>query len=294
MLQSKTTSELVYGIRENVWNSLKNSIFPGAKDESIKMVIDYCQARNIDPLLKPVHIVPMSVKDERGNYIMRDVIMPGIALYRILAARDGTYVGIDEPIFGEEITQKVGSINIIFPKWCKISVKKLVHGNIVNFTSVEYWIENYANKGKDPTPNAMWQKRPYGQLAKCAEAQALRKAFPDILGQQYTAEEMEGKVYIHESPVEIKSNVIDEISQLESYDEDDLQDHIEKIKESQDLEALRSNFRISYLKYKKYTTATNILIVNKDEKLKELTLQVENKAQESVQNLGQEHINETI
>ena len=39
----------------------------------------------------------------------------------------------------------------------------------------------------------MWKKRPYGQIAKCAEAQALRKAFPEIVSQQTTAEEMEGK-----------------------------------------------------------------------------------------------------
>jgi hypothetical protein len=38
----------------------------------------------------------------------------------------------------------------------------------------------------------MWFKRPYGQISKCAEAQALRKAFPE-LGSQATADEMEGK-----------------------------------------------------------------------------------------------------
>ena len=39
----------------------------------------------------------------------------------------------------------------------------------------------------------MWAKRPYGQLAKCTEAQALRMAFPEHVGGHPTAEEMEGK-----------------------------------------------------------------------------------------------------
>ena len=39
----------------------------------------------------------------------------------------------------------------------------------------------------------MWRKRPRGQLEKCAEAQALRKAFPERAGGP-TAEEMAGKV----------------------------------------------------------------------------------------------------
>ena len=49
-----------------------------------------------------------------------------------------------------------------------------------------------SGKEKSIAPNAMWTKRPRGQLAKCAAAQALRSAFPEIAA-QYTQDEMEGK-----------------------------------------------------------------------------------------------------
>jgi len=179
---------------------LRNSLYPGAKDESIKLVIGYCKAAGLDPMQKPVHIVPMSVatgrKDEKGWDIkeMRDVIMPGIGLYRTQAARGGEYAGVTEPEYGEDITMKLGEVEITFPKWCRITVKRLMsNGAIVEFTAKELWMENYATKSnKTNEPNAMWKRRPYAQLAKCAEAQALRKAFPEF-GAQPTADEMEGK-----------------------------------------------------------------------------------------------------
>ena len=74
---------------------LQSSLYPGAKLESIKMVLGYCKAAGLDPMQKPVHIVPMKVssgrKDEKGWDIKedRDVIMPGVALYRTQASRTG-------------------------------------------------------------------------------------------------------------------------------------------------------------------------------------------------------------
>ena len=44
-----------------VWSTLQNSVFPGAKDESIILAVDYCKARKLDILKKPCHIVPMQV-----------------------------------------------------------------------------------------------------------------------------------------------------------------------------------------------------------------------------------------
>jgi phage recombination protein Bet len=191
------------GIDRDVYSAMKNSLYPGAKDESIKMVVAYCRAAKLDPLQKPVHIVPMSVKDAvTSQYAFRDVIMPGIGLYRIQAERSGSYAGVGEPEFGPDVTEMLGGISVTYPKYCKVVVKKIVQGQICEFTGIEFWKENYASKGKDSTaPNAMWAKRPKGQLAKCAEAQALRKGWPEI-GQQPTAEEMEGKSFDIDGPEE--------------------------------------------------------------------------------------------
>lgn len=186
---------IALGIDDPTWNALKNSIYPGARDDSVIMAVSYCRARNLDPLMKPVHLVPMNVKDaQSGQYGWRDVVMPGIGLYRIQAERSGSYAGAEEPEFGPDVTKKFGNVEITFPSWCKYTVRKqMLNGYIAEHSAKEYWLENYATAGKDTDmPNAMWKKRPYGQLAKCAEAQALRKAWPEI-GQQPTAEEMEGK-----------------------------------------------------------------------------------------------------
>ena len=197
-----TTNE----IDQHIWSALKNSLYTGAKDESIKMVLDYCKAAKLDPMQKPVHIVPMSVKNaQTGRYEYKDVVMPGVGLYRIQAARSNQYAGVSEPEFGEDVTCNLGGINITYPKWCKVTVKKLVNNTIVEFTAKEYWLENYATSSKESiAPNTMWKKRPYGQIAKCAEAQALRKAFPEIISQHPTAEEMEGKD-INDLEIEIKN-----------------------------------------------------------------------------------------
>lgn len=171
---------------------LQSSLYPGAAPNSIKLVIGYCKAANLDPMQKPVHIVPMWDKNAKA---MRDVIMPGVGLYRTQAARSRELVGIGEPEFGPNVEYKLGGTTYTVPEWCRVVVKRVVaNGVIGEFAAVEYWIENYATAGKDSdAPNAMWKKRTRGQLAKCAEAQALRKAFPEMVGSAPTADEMEGK-----------------------------------------------------------------------------------------------------
>lgn len=188
-----------YEDKDKLITVLGQSLYSGAKPESIGMVIDYCQAAGLDVMQKPVHIVPMNTRNpQTGNYEWRDVVMPGIGLYRIQADRSKNMAGVSEPEFGEMITRdftdKNGNqVTVTFPEWCKVSVSKLVGDHLVEFVAKEYWEENYAtDSSKSNAPNAMWRKRPRGQLVKCAEAQALRKGWPEV-GAAPTAEEMEGK-----------------------------------------------------------------------------------------------------
>lgn len=220
-----STSIVIQQSENELIDVLCSSLYPGASRKSAALVLSYCRAAGIDPMLKPVHIVPMRTKtgekDRYGNdqYEMRDTIMPGIGLYRIQAARTGQYAGQDLPEFGPtrtlayqrkktEWVSNPGSdkkvkredwINseLDYPEWCAITIYRIVGGHRAAFTAIEYWTENYATAGRDSdAPNEMWARRTRGQVAKCAEAQALRKAFPEV-GAMPTADEMEGRTFDH-------------------------------------------------------------------------------------------------
>jgi phage recombination protein Bet len=260
-------------IDEKTFLVLKNNLYKEAtSDDSIKMVINYCVGRNIDPLLKAVHIVPMWNKNTNKS---EDTVMPGIGLYRIIAARSGQYAGMSEPIYGPMVTEKLGTMTVTFPEWCMIIVKKFIQGHIVEYPAKEYWIENYASKGKDPTPNAMWLKRKFGQIAKCAEAQALRKAFPEV-GHDYTYEELQGKTFDHDDEPRKQFDVIKsiEVKQISTnvvpveYDHDEFMAAVEEINSCKNETELKTVFTAAYKNQKIICNAQakNNLVKVKDEK----------------------------
>jgi len=217
-------------------SALKSSLYPGATDESVDMVLSYCRAAALDPMTKPVHIVPIWIPEKRdGNRVvspagMRDVVMPGIELYRTKAHRTGEYAGQDEAQFGPDIVANLGGVQLTYPQWCKVTVYRTTAGQRVPYSAKVYWLEAYATAKRDTdAPNAMWKKRPYGQLEKCAEALALRKAFPEAVGAQPTAEEMEGKA--HAESVDIQAQPAPRVTAIEhmpSYPEADFAANLPK------------------------------------------------------------------
>ena len=174
------------GISPHVWSALKTSY--QASDGMILTLVDYCHARGLDPMLKPVHIVSTH---SDGKKI--ESIWPGIASYRITASRTGQYAGNEEPSFGPPIERAWGQLSVVYPESCKFRLHRFVAGHRCTFTAVVRWEEEAARQ-RSGAPNHVWARRPYGQLAKVAEAAALRMAFPTELGGENTAEEMEGKI----------------------------------------------------------------------------------------------------
>jgi phage recombination protein Bet len=193
------------GLDPSTWRVLVEMTFPTARTaEAVLMAVRYCRARNLDPLKRPVHVVPMWSTTLRREV---ETVWPGIAEVQTTAARTGQWAGMDSPRFGPELTRTFAgrrkreeaweevAVTVTFPEWCEITVYRLVGGVRCPFSEPVFWLETYARAGgaRSEVPNDMWLKRPRGQLVKCAKAASLRAAFPEEAG-DYTAEEMEGRV----------------------------------------------------------------------------------------------------
>ena len=175
------------GITDAQWRTLSQNLYPGAASESVLMVWDYCKARKLDPLKKPVHIVPMSVKNAKtGKYDYRDVVIPGIYEYRTTAMRTGLYMGHSKPEYGAEIEYAGGKA----PEWCELVVYRwsAAAAQKIEFPVRVYFREIAALK--DAMLNKRWGTAPIQMLTKCTEAAGLREAFPDEFGGEHTFEEL--------------------------------------------------------------------------------------------------------
>lgn len=205
------------GIEQSQWKALTDAIFPAAKSvDGVMLAIDYCRARKLDIFKRVVHVVPMW-NSTLGEEV--DTVWPGVGELRTTASRTTQYAGNDECVFGPPKTQSFEAVKerpargqqqastqraqcpqFTFPEWAQITVYKMVQGQRVAFVGPRVrFTETFSGTKGLRVPNDRWQLAPYQMLEKCAEAAALRRAFPEELGDEWTAEEMEGKETIEGS-----------------------------------------------------------------------------------------------
>ncbi len=141
-------------------------------EAELSVFFHQAQRTGLDPFAKQIYLI-----GRRNNRANRTdyTIQTSIDGMRLVADRTGRYAGSDRPVFGEDNGDK----------YAEVTVWKVVGGTRVPFTGVAY--EDEFRQDRSP----MWQRMPRTMLAKCAEAQALRKAFPADLSGIYGSEEMD-------------------------------------------------------------------------------------------------------
>lgn len=179
------------GLREDAFSVVKKTLYPEAPDDQVKLYLEYCKVRQVDPFSKAYYLIER--KDNQKG-ITKWEIQPGVGAYRIQAVRSSEYGGLSDVTYGPNKVFKLSNGGqFTYPEWAEVKVKRIVKGVVCEFSSGKiFWLEEYS-RYKNGDPMKMWQQRPQGQIGKCAEAQALRKAFPDCVDQGATAEELEGK-----------------------------------------------------------------------------------------------------
>ncbi len=155
---------------------IKNTVAKGATDDELKMFLQVCKGANLNPFLKQVFLVPRW--DTRAGKETR-AIQVSIDGFRAIAEESGNYAGNEDPEFELDENKK--------PVSAKVTVYKIVQGTRCPFTATARWSEYFPGEKM----GFMWKTKPHIMLGKCAEALALRKAFPKLLSGMYSHEEMD-------------------------------------------------------------------------------------------------------
>ena len=159
---------------------IKATVAAGTSDLEFQMFMEVARTMGLSPLQKQIHAVMRWDNQEKRQKM---VIQTGIDGYRLIAARTGAHLGTTDAVYGPLNTDG-------YPEWAQVTTKRLVHGQVAEFPATAYWDE-YVQTTREGKPNSMWRGRPRGQLGKCAEALALRKAFPAELSGVYSDIEMQ-------------------------------------------------------------------------------------------------------
>lgn len=173
--QLNYTKQQVDLIKQQLFGS-KNPV----TDLELKYFLYVAKKSGLDPLMRQVYAIK---RWDAGSSDYKMVIQTGIDGYRALAERTGEYGGDELPQFTYDVDG-----NLDTATFC---VYRFVQGE-----RCAYWgrarFGEYVQKGKDGKASGKWADMPENQLAKCAEAQALRKGFPVQTANILVEDEMPG------------------------------------------------------------------------------------------------------
>lgn len=167
-----------------------------------------CQVRELDPWLREAYLITHGNRwrNNRGEWVdsRKFTLVVGIDGFRKRGEEAGGYAGQvgpqwagDDGVWREFWNTKAWGAPVV----ARVGIMRAgfdvpVYG-VAMYEEFVPMVDEYQGSGRnrvktgEKVPTPMWQKMPANQLAKCAEAQAWRKAFPRRFSGMYAAEEME-------------------------------------------------------------------------------------------------------
>lgn len=181
---------------------IKNTFCKDLTDNDFSIFLYACARTGLDPFMRQIYAVP---RFDGGTKKM--TIQTGIDGYRLIAERTKRYAP-GKPT--EFVYDKEGRL------FSSTSyVKKQTGDGTWHEVSATAIFSEYAQTTKTGDLTKFWKQMGHTMIAKCAEALALRKAFPAELSGVYTAEEMQQAEKAEEPIVTVVEEINEERIQEE-------------------------------------------------------------------------------
>lgn len=166
------------GVGEEQKRIIRTMFDPSNKlsDEQIGLFLHVAKERGLDPRLKQICAVPRANKHTGKVEITIITMIDG---FRLIAERTGKYSPGDPTQFEYDENKRLISATAF--------VKKQTADGTWHSVSATAFLREYLPS----SPSGPWKSLPHVMLEKCAEARALRRAFPGDLSGLYAEEEMQ-------------------------------------------------------------------------------------------------------